>query len=157
MGEVCETRLECETDDKYMETYLSYVTVKLQKHIIDKERNRKQPGNKLKTCKDEKKVIQKEAVKKAIDDGKPSVDVQKIESDIMKIQAEVDITRNFLRDYQQFQQISQMEIGECIAQEDFLNFENGQLNETEDIEMWKSNLTGDMYGAIDILKNSQMM
>jgi hypothetical protein len=27
----------------------------------------------------------------------------------------------------------------------------------EDIERWKSNLTGNIYGAIDILKNSQMM
>jgi hypothetical protein len=97
-GKVCSTMLECEIDEKYMETYISYVTVKLQKHIIEKVGNRKQPGNRSKTFKDKKRVIQKGAVKKAIDEGKPSVNVQKIESDIMKVQAEVDITRKFLRD-----------------------------------------------------------
>jgi hypothetical protein len=96
-------------------------------------------------------------VKKAIDEGKPSVDVQKIENDIMKVQAEIDVARIFLRDYEQLQQIIQMERDERIAQEDFLNLENGQQNEIEDIERWKSNFTGNIYGAIDILKNSQMM
>jgi hypothetical protein len=80
-----------------METYISYATIKLQKHIIDKVWNRKQPGNKSRTFKDKKKIIQKGAVKKAIDEGKPSVDVQKIESDIMKVQAEVDVARNFFK------------------------------------------------------------
>jgi hypothetical protein len=140
-----------------METYNSYVPIKLQKHIIDKVGNRKQPGNKSKTFKDKKKVIQKGAVKKAIDEGKPSVDVQKIESDIMKVQAEVDVARKFLRGYEQLQQIIQMERGERIAQEDFLNLENGQPVEVEDIERWKSNLTGNIYGAVNILRNSQMM
>jgi hypothetical protein len=41
LGEVCNTMLECETDEKYIETYISYVTIKLQKHIIDKVGNRK--------------------------------------------------------------------------------------------------------------------
>jgi hypothetical protein len=42
-------------------------------------------------------MIQKCAVKKVIDEGKPSVDIQKLESDIMKVQADVDITRNFFK------------------------------------------------------------
>jgi hypothetical protein len=83
MGKVCDTMLNCEEDDSYMETYISYVTVKLQKHIIEKVGNRKQPGNRSKTFKDKKKVIEKGAVKKAIDEGKPSVDVQQLEKDIM--------------------------------------------------------------------------
>jgi hypothetical protein len=84
-GEVCNTMLECETDEIYMETYLSYVTFKLQKHCIDKARNRKIPGNESKTFKDKKNMIQKGAVKKAIDDGKQSADVQKLESDRIKV------------------------------------------------------------------------
>jgi hypothetical protein len=131
--------LECEIDEKYMEIYISYVTVKLQKHIIESVGNRKQPGNRSRRFKDKKKIIQKGAVKKAIGERKPSVDVQKIESDIMKIQAEVDITRKFLRDY------------EC------LNLTDGQPIELENIERWKSNLTGNIYGAINILKNTQLM
>jgi hypothetical protein len=87
--------LECETDDKYMETYISYVKFKLQKHIIDKGGTRKQPGNKSKTFKDKKKMIQKGAVKKATDEGKQSVAVQKLESDIMRVQTEVEIARFF--------------------------------------------------------------
>jgi hypothetical protein len=67
-GEVCDTMLECETDEKYMETYISYVIIKLQKHIIDKVGNRKQPGNNSKIFKDKKKVIQKGTIKKAIDE-----------------------------------------------------------------------------------------
>jgi hypothetical protein len=94
-GNVCNTMLECEIDEKYMETYISYVKVNLQKHTIEKVGNRKPPGNRSRTFKDKKRVIQKGAVKKAIDEGKPSVDVQKIESDIMKIQSEVDIARIF--------------------------------------------------------------
>jgi hypothetical protein len=86
-GKVCHTMLECEIDEKYMETYISYVTVKLQKRIIEKVGNRKQPGNRSKTFKDKKRVIQKGAVKKAIDEEKASVDVQRIESNIMKVQA----------------------------------------------------------------------
>jgi hypothetical protein len=50
-----------------------------------------------------------------------------------------------------------MERGERIAQEDFLNLENGQPVEVEAIEKWKSNLTRNIYRAINILKNSQMM
>jgi hypothetical protein len=82
--------LECEEDEKYVETYISYVTVKQQKRIIEKVGNRKQPGNRSRIFKDKRRIIQKGAVIKAIDEGKPSVDVQKIESDIMKVQAEVD-------------------------------------------------------------------
>jgi hypothetical protein len=82
MGNVCNSMLSCEVDERYMETYISYVTVKLQKHIIEKVGNRKQPGNRSKTFKEKKKVIEKGAVKKAIDEGKPSVAVQKLESDI---------------------------------------------------------------------------
>jgi hypothetical protein len=59
MGEVCDIMLECKTDEKFMETYISYITIKLQKHIIDKVGNRKQSGNKSRTFKDKKKVIQK--------------------------------------------------------------------------------------------------
>jgi hypothetical protein len=151
--------LELETDEKYMETYISYVTFKLQKHIIEKVGNRKQPGNKLKTFKDKKKMIQKGAVKKAIDEGKPSVNVQKLESDIMKVQADVDIARKFLRDYEQLQQIIQMERGERIAQEEFLNlaYQDGQPIELENIDRWKSNLISNIYGAIDKLKNTQLI
>jgi hypothetical protein len=75
----------------------------------------------------------------------------------MKVQAEVDVARKFLRDYEQLQQIIQMERSERIAQEDFLNLENGQPNEIDDIERWKSNSTGNIYGAINILKSSQIM
>jgi hypothetical protein len=64
-GEFCNTMLECEIDEKYMETYISYVTVKLQKHIIEKVGNKKQPGNNSKTFKDKKKIIQKGAIKKS--------------------------------------------------------------------------------------------
>jgi hypothetical protein len=152
LGNVCNTMLSCEIDENYMETYISYVIVRLQKHIIEKVGNRKQPGNRSKTFKDKKRVIQKGAVKKAIDKGKPNVDVQRIESDKIKVQAEVDVTRKFLRDYEQLQQIIQMEGGEQIAQENFLNFKNGQPIEIEDIERWKSNLTRNIYGAINILK-----
>jgi hypothetical protein len=76
-------------------------------------------------------MIQKGSIKKAIDERKQSVDVQKLESEIMNVQAEVDIVRKFLRDYEQFQQIIQIERGERIAQEEFLNLDikmDNQLN-----------------------------
>jgi hypothetical protein len=38
-----------------------------------------------------------------------------------------------------------------------LNLENGQPVEVEDIDRSKSNLIGNIYGAINILKNSQMI
>jgi hypothetical protein len=69
----------------------------------------KQQGNRFKTFKDRKKIIQKGAVKKAIDEGKPSEDIQKLENEIMKVQADVDITRKFLKDYEQLQQTIKME------------------------------------------------
>jgi hypothetical protein len=93
--------LECETDEKYMETYIAYVIYRLQKHIIDKLGNRKQPGNKFRTFRDKRKIVQNEAVKKSIDEGKPSVDVQKLESEIMKVQTNVDFIRKFIKDYKQ--------------------------------------------------------
>jgi hypothetical protein len=157
MGNVCNTMLSCEMNEKCMGTYISYVTVKLQKHIIEKVGNRKQPGNRSETFKDKKKVIEKGAVKKAIDGGKPSVDVQKIESDIMKVQAEVDFTRIFLRNYEQLQQIIKMERGEQISQEDYLTLKDGRPIEVDNIERWKANLVGNIYGAIDILKNTQFI
>jgi hypothetical protein len=157
MGEVCDTMLDCEEDDKYMETYISYVTAKLQKHIIEKVGGRKQPGNKSRTFKDRKKMIEKGAVKKAIEEGKPSVDVQQIEKDIMKVQAEADIMRNFLRDYEQLQQIIKMERGEQISQENFLTLVDDRPVEIEDIERWKANLIGDILGAIEIIKTYNIL
>jgi CRISPR/Cas system-associated exonuclease Cas4 (RecB family) len=91
--------LKCDTDEKYMETYISYVTTCLQMHIIEKVGGRKQPGNHSRTFKNIKRTIEKGAVKKATDEGKPSVDVQKIESDILKVQADIEVARKFLRDY----------------------------------------------------------
>jgi hypothetical protein len=44
-GEVYKNKLECDTDEKYIETYIAYVTFRLQKQIIDKVSNKKQPGN----------------------------------------------------------------------------------------------------------------
>jgi hypothetical protein len=148
MGVVYDTMLSCEEDDKYMETYISYVTVKLQKHFIEKVGNRKQPGNRSKTFKDKKKVIEKGAVKKAIDKGKPSVDVQQLEKDIMKVQAEVDVMRKFLRDYEQLQQIIKMERGIQISQEDFLTLVDGRPVEIEVIGRWKANIIGNLHGAL---------
>jgi hypothetical protein len=39
-GEVWKDILELEIDEKYMETYISYVTFRLQKHIIGKVGNK---------------------------------------------------------------------------------------------------------------------
>jgi hypothetical protein len=77
----------------------------------------------------------------------------------MKVQAEVDIARKFLRDYKQLQQIILMERGERIAQEEFLNlaYQDGQPIELENIDRWKSNLIDNIYGAISKLRNPQLM
>jgi hypothetical protein len=62
-GKVCNIWLECETDEKYTKTYISYVTVKLQKHIFDKIRNRKQTP---KPSKIKRKLFKKEQLKKQL-------------------------------------------------------------------------------------------
>jgi hypothetical protein len=51
-----------------------------------------------------------------------------------------------------------MERGERIAQE-FLNlaYQDGQPIELENIDRWKSNLIGNIYGAINKFKNTQLI
>jgi hypothetical protein len=103
-------------------------------------------------------MIQKGAVRKAIDEGKPSVDVQKLESEIMKVHTDVDIIRKFLRDYNHLQQIILMERGDRIAEEEYFNlvYPNGQPIEIKDIDRWKLNLVDNMYGAMVKLKTTQL-
>jgi hypothetical protein len=81
--------------------------------------------------------------------------VQQLEKDILKVQAEADVMRKFLRDYEQLQQIIKMERGEQILQEDFLTLVDGRPVEIEDIGRWKANLIGNLHGAIEIIRNIQ--
>jgi hypothetical protein len=50
-----------------------------------------------------------------------------------------------------------MERGEQISQEDYLTLKDGRPIEVENIERWKANLVGNIYGAIDYLKNIQFI
>jgi hypothetical protein len=103
-------------------------------------------------------MIQKGAIKKAIEEGKPSVNIQKLESEIMKVQADVEIIRKFLRDYEQLQQVILMERGEQVTQEDYPNLTslNGHPLKMNDISRWKSNLVANIYGAMEKLRNTQL-
>jgi hypothetical protein len=50
-----------------------------------------------------------------------------------------------------------MERGEQISQEEYLTLKDGRPIEIENIERWKTNLVGNIYGAIEILKSTQLM
>jgi hypothetical protein len=156
-GKYCDHMLKCDTDEKYMETYISYVTACLQMHIIEKVGGRKQPGNQSRAFKNIKRTIEKGAVKKAIDEGKASVDVQKIESDILKVQADVEIARKFLRDYDQLQQLMKMKKGLPIDQEDYLYLADGTPIEIESINRQIVCLIGNLHGAAGIIKGTNLM
>jgi hypothetical protein len=114
-GKICKDMLECEIDERYMETYVAYVTFKLQKHIIDKVRNKKQSGNKSRAFRDVKEIIQKWTIKKVVHEGKQSITIQKLKSIIIKVQFDVGVIKKLLRDYEQLQQIISMENDQQIA------------------------------------------
>jgi hypothetical protein len=59
--------------------------------------------------------------------------VQQLEKEVMKVQAEANVMRKFLRDYEQLQQIIKMERGEQISQEDFLAIVDDRPVEVENI------------------------
>jgi hypothetical protein len=60
-----------------------------------------------------------------------------------------------LKDYEQLQQIEMMEANQPIALDDFLilSYPNGQSITQEDLGIWKSDLIGNISGAITKLEN----
>jgi hypothetical protein len=65
-GEVCKDKLECEIDEKCMETYISYVTFWLQKHIIGKVGNKNNQETNSNPIKTRRKLFRKELSKRLL-------------------------------------------------------------------------------------------
>jgi hypothetical protein len=65
-GEVCRGMLECEINGKYMETYISYIIFRKQKHNINKVDNKNNQETNSKLIKTRRKLFRMELSKKLL-------------------------------------------------------------------------------------------
>jgi hypothetical protein len=91
---------DTEDDVQYMNIFVDYVTMKLQKHISDKIGQQKKPGNSSKTFPDLRRRKQIGSIYENVNENKEGAVID-LERDIRKVEYNSLVVRKILNEYKE--------------------------------------------------------
>jgi hypothetical protein len=96
---------DTEDDVQYMNTFVDYVTMKLQKHISEKIGQKKKPDNSSKTFPDLRRKKQISSIYESANENKEDA-VTDLERDIKKFEYNLLAFRKILKEYKEWEHLN---------------------------------------------------